>query len=100
MDVQKHTQARLYPTEVVTLTLLFALKGVGNRAFYQWLRGDYCHLFPKLPERTHSFHLFNPHYQFRWSWSVCSAAEKLDSIKRGLREYSDQPAPVPQTPPV
>jgi hypothetical protein len=29
--VQKHTQARLYPSEVVTLALLFALKGVGNR---------------------------------------------------------------------
>ena len=30
---QKHVQAKLYPSEVVTLALLFALKGVGNRAF-------------------------------------------------------------------
>ena len=30
---QKHSQADLHPSEVVTLALLFALKGVGNRAF-------------------------------------------------------------------
>ncbi len=34
---QKHSQADLHPSEVVTLALLFALKGVGNRAFYRWL---------------------------------------------------------------
>ena len=28
-DVPKHPQAKLYPSEVVTLALLFALKGVG-----------------------------------------------------------------------
>lgn len=27
IDVKKHTQATLYPSEVVTLALLFALKG-------------------------------------------------------------------------
>ena len=32
---QKHSQANLYPSEVVALALLFALKGVGNRAFYR-----------------------------------------------------------------
>jgi len=35
---QKHSQARLYPSEVVTLALLFALKGVGQQAFWRWLR--------------------------------------------------------------
>src|SRR6266849_5490716 len=29
----KHPEARLWPSEVVTLGLLHALKGVGNRAF-------------------------------------------------------------------
>ncbi len=33
--VPKHPQAHLYPSEVVTLALLFALKGVGPRAFYR-----------------------------------------------------------------
>ena len=27
---QKHSKANLYPSEVVTIALLFALKGVGN----------------------------------------------------------------------
>jgi hypothetical protein len=60
-DVAKHSQARLYPSEVVTLALLFALKGVGNRAFYRWLARDFKHLFPNLPERTRLFRLFNSH---------------------------------------
>jgi uncharacterized membrane protein len=32
-DVPKHSQAHLYPSEIVTLGILFAMKGVGNRAF-------------------------------------------------------------------
>ena len=63
-DARKHPQAKLYPSEVVTLALLFALKGVGNRAFYRWLGRDYRHLFPALPERTRLFRLFNSHS--RW----------------------------------
>jgi hypothetical protein len=60
-DAVKHSQANLYPSEVVTLAFLFALKGVGNRAFYRWLARDYRYLFPKLPERTRLFRLFNSH---------------------------------------
>jgi hypothetical protein len=37
----KHPQAKLYPSEVVTLALLYALKGQGGRAFYHWLCRDY-----------------------------------------------------------
>ena len=58
---KKHSQASLFPSEVVTLAILFALKGVGNRAFYRWLSRDYRPLFPKLPERTRLFRLFNTH---------------------------------------
>jgi hypothetical protein len=61
LDVKKHSQASLYPSEVVTLALLFALKGVGSRAFYRWLKRDYRHLFPRLPHRTRLFRLFNSH---------------------------------------
>jgi hypothetical protein len=64
LDVPKHTQANLYPSEVVTLGLLFALKGVGPRAFYRWLQRDYRPLFPKLPERTRLFRLFNSHQKW------------------------------------
>ena len=60
-NAQKHVQANLRPSEVVTIAILFALKGVGNRAFYRWLKRDYLPLFPKLPERTRLFRLFNSH---------------------------------------
>lgn len=60
-NAKKHSQASLYPSEVVTLAILFALKGVGNRAFYRWLERDYRTLFPKLPVRTRLFRLFNTH---------------------------------------
>jgi hypothetical protein len=60
-NATKHSQAKLYPSEVVTLALLFALKGVGNRPFYRWLKRDYGHLFPHLPVRTRLFRLFNTH---------------------------------------
>src|SRR5262249_33441340 len=50
--IPKHPEAHLWPSEVVTLGLLHALKGVGNRAFYRWLTKDYRALFPRLPERT------------------------------------------------
>jgi hypothetical protein len=46
----KHPEAYLWPSEVVTLGLLHALKGVGNRAFYRCLTKDYRMLFPQLPE--------------------------------------------------
>lgn len=59
--VAKHPQASLYPSELVTLALLFALKGVGERPFYRWLRRDCLPLFPKLPERTRLFRLFVAH---------------------------------------
>src|SRR6266403_5433272 len=51
----KHPEARLWPSEVVTLGLLHALKGGGNRPFYRWLTRDYRALFPLLPERTRLF---------------------------------------------
>jgi hypothetical protein len=60
-NAKKHTQANLRPSEVVTLAILFSLKGVGNRAFYRWIARDYKIWFPKLPERTRLFRLFNSH---------------------------------------
>jgi hypothetical protein len=57
----KHPQAKLYPSEVVTLAVLHSLKGCGQRAFWRWLTRDYCPLFPHLPDRTRLFRLFNTH---------------------------------------
>ena len=56
--IPKHPEARLWPSGVVTLGLLRALKSGSNRAFYRWLTRDYHALFPRLPERTRLFRLF------------------------------------------
>src|SRR5262250_3250845 len=49
--IPKHPAAHLWPSEVVTLGLLHALKGVGNRAFYRWLT-RLSRLVPR-PPRAH-----------------------------------------------
>jgi len=48
----KERNAKLYPSEVITIGILFALKGGRFRAFYRWLKRDYDGLFGGLPERT------------------------------------------------
>jgi hypothetical protein len=48
----KRGDAHLYPSEIVTIGLLFALKGGRFRAFYRWLNANYRIWFPKLPERS------------------------------------------------
>ncbi len=60
----RHNQAVLYPSEVVTLALLYALKGSGQRAFRRWLIRDYRGLFPKLPDRIRLFRLFRSHRHY------------------------------------
>ncbi len=64
-ELPKHSQAALHPSEIVTLAFIFAIKGVGNRPFDRWLRRDFRHLFPALPERTRLFRLFKTHR--RWT---------------------------------
>src|SRR5215468_622018 len=62
--IPKHPEAHLWPSEVVTLGLLHALKGVGNRPFYRWLTRDYRPLFPRLPERTRLLRLFTTQHDW------------------------------------
>src|SRR5437867_12523557 len=69
--IPKHPEAHLWPSEVVTLGLLHALKGGSNRAFSRWLTRDYRALFPHLPERTRLLRLFRTHQD--WT-QVCLAA--------------------------
>ncbi len=63
-DVPNHPLARLWPREVVTLGLLFALKGVGTRAFYRWVSRAWRSLFPAVPERPRLLRLFALHRQW------------------------------------
>jgi hypothetical protein len=44
--VNKGKNAHLSPSEMVTIGILFPLKGVHSRALYRWLKGDWLHLFP------------------------------------------------------
>jgi len=37
LDLPKHPQAALWPSELITLGVLFAIKGVGERAFFAGL---------------------------------------------------------------
>ena len=53
--IPKHPEAHLWPSEVVTLGLLHALKGGGNRAFYRWLTRDYRPCSPACPSGRGSF---------------------------------------------
>src|SRR6266545_3175042 len=76
--IPKHPEARLWPSEVVTLGLLHALKGVGNRALYRWLTGDYRALFPRVPERTRLFRLFKTHQD--WTTAFLAAPTVLGVI--------------------
>jgi len=76
--IPKHPEARLWPSEVVTLGLLHALKGVGNRAFYRWLTRDSRALFPRLPERTRLFRLFTTHQD--WTQVFLAAPTVLGGI--------------------
>jgi hypothetical protein len=76
--IPKHPEARLWPSEVVTLGLLHALKGGGNRPFYRWLTRDYRALFPLLPERTRLFRLFKTHQD--WTQVFLAAPTVLGVI--------------------
>lgn len=60
-DVPKHPQSHLWPSELVTIGLLFALKGGDFSTFYRWLERDYASLFGELPERSRLQRLLATH---------------------------------------
>src|SRR5256712_14091426 len=76
--IPTHPEAHLWPSEVVTLGLLHALKGGGNRAFYRWLTRDYRPLVPRLPQRTRLFRLFPHHHD--WTQAFLAAPTLLGVI--------------------
>jgi hypothetical protein len=75
--IPKHPEAHLWPSEVVTLGLLHALKGVGNCALYRWLTRDSRALFPGSPSGRGSYASSRPTRTRRrpaWSPRPCSAS--------------------------
>lgn len=51
-EIAKRPQTKLYPSELVTVGILFALEGGYLRTFYRWLKRDYDDLFAGLPDQT------------------------------------------------
>src|ERR1700716_2798690 len=95
--IPKHPEATLWPSEIVTLGLLHALKGVGNRAFYRWLTRDYRALFPRLPERTRLFRLLKTHQDWTQAfWAVPTVLGVIDTY--GI-ELIHSHARRPESPP-
>jgi hypothetical protein len=70
-DLPHHPQAILSLGEVITIGVLYAIKGVSRRAFYQWLKDNYGDLFPQLPERTRLFRRL----QAQSGWTGCFLAQ-------------------------
>ena len=77
-DVPKHSQASLWPSELVTIGMLHAIKGVGNRAFYRWLSQNFRPLFPRLPHRTRLFRLLKTHQD--WTGYFLASSTMLGVI--------------------
>src|SRR5215212_81719 len=59
--VKKYPDESLYSSEVVTLMVLFAIKGGRFRACYRWIYYNHRALFPKLPDVTRVCRLFQAH---------------------------------------
>lgn len=72
-EIAAHPQSKLYPSELVTIGILFCLKGGCFRAFYRWLKRDYGDWFGQgqLPERTRLQRLLKAHQ----SWCDLLMAE-------------------------
>jgi len=60
-ETQEHFQAKLSISELITLGLLFALKGSSQHAFHRWIKQNWITLFPALPERTRFFRRLKTH---------------------------------------
>ncbi|MEK7432433.1 MAG: transposase [Cyanobacteriota bacterium] len=56
---KSHKQRSLSHSEIITIGLLFSIKGFKGRAFYRWLSNNYKKFFPKIPDRTNLFRLMN-----------------------------------------
>ena len=59
--IPEHFQAKLSRSELITLGLLLALKGVSQRAFYRWIDQNWKDMFPALPDRTRLFRRLKVH---------------------------------------
>jgi hypothetical protein len=75
-DLPKDPRSKLYPSELVTVGILLALRGQSQRRFYVWLVSNWRHLFPALPERSRLFRLLR-RYQ-RWAERFLAAPSLIN----------------------
>ena len=68
LKVNKHPDALLYPSEIVTIGLLFSLRGGKWRAFYRWLVANYGYFFPRIPEQSRLFRLVYDYGELVIEW--------------------------------
>ena len=61
---EQHPLAKMVPSEIVTIGMVFALKGVGTRAFYRWFSRNFKAEFPKLLERTRFFRVLTKYREW------------------------------------
>jgi Transposase DDE domain len=52
LEYPEHEQAKLSVSELVTIGVMFALKGGSFRRFHKWVQGNLMGCFPTLPERS------------------------------------------------
>jgi hypothetical protein len=69
--IPTHPEAHLWPSAVVTLELLHARTGVGNRACSRWVTRDSRAVLPRLPARTRLVRLCTTPYD----WTQVFVAE-------------------------
>lgn len=55
--IQRKADSIITVSEIVTIGVLYALKGRTKRQFYRWLSKNQKHNFPVIPERTRLFRL-------------------------------------------
>ena len=67
-NVKKRSDARLYASEIVTIGLMFALKGCRYRPFYRLITANLGHWFPRMPEQSRLLRLLRDysHYTDRF----------------------------------
>lgn len=71
-ELPKHGNSKLYPSEIVTLALLKALKGQAYRRFLVWLKNT--GLFPNLPDYSQLCRLFHQYKEVIEVFSTESVA--------------------------
>lgn len=91
-DLPQHPQAKLHPSEIVTLALLQRMTGKAYRRFLVWL--EHIGLFPNLPDASRLCRLFH-HYRHaievisrqmgQWDWAVADSVicEAIHPIREG-----------------